>query len=805
MELDPKILRQLLQIFSNELGAQTQVMVDGLIRLEKGTEPEGRQLIFDEIFRAAHNIKGAAQGVGVSAVGNIAHHLESLFSHYKQVNAAPSPDMIDLCLECVDCMPEILKSHINETPLGIDIDEVIGRLESFCLSSGDGPAAKPVTDTAASGKEAAGKKTVKKKTVKKKTVKKKTAKKKTVTGKNAELVDDGESAVSSHPYTKPEQAGINTSPTEHEKRTAVQVVNQPGNDAEIISISVDKIESVDAFGEELQVAKIEMDDHLKAVQEFNGYLDSFTNMWANNMPVWKHNSIPDEVSQFLSRSTDSVAELNNLSKRVFKGMRSSIKRLGILSNHMQNDIRMMRLVPVSSLLQPLARNVRDIARDLGKQVDYKTVDNNIEIDRAVLDGIRDPLVHLLRNAIDHGLEMPGQRRSAGKPETGQIIVRVMAVGSRIHMIVEDDGKGIEVETIADVASKRNIISEADISSLNDNEILDLIFRPGFSSKEIVTNVSGRGVGLDVVRNNLRKLKGNVHVDTTPGKGTVFTLDLPLTLSTEHGLMLRCANNLYSIPTTSVDRVMEINPDMIVDVEASETILVDERAVPLRSLASILELRDRNLASMERMPVILVSKGWDMVAFAVDEIIGEREIVIKPFQPPLISVRNVTGGTLTGSGDIVIVLNPSDLVESALKAGSIRLTPSPDETVEDTSKTTRILVVDDSITTRTLEKNILQGAGYQVLTAVDGVQAWEILQAEPVDLVVTDIQMPNMDGFDLTDHIKQSEELKNLPVIIVTSLASDDDQKRGIEVGASAYIVKGEFETRVLLETVQQMV
>jgi len=283
------------------------------------------------------------------------------------------------------------------------------------------------------------------------------------------------------------------------------------------------------------------------------------------------------------------------------------------------------------------------------------------------------------------------------------------------------------------------------------------------------------------------------------------LNLPLTLATDHGLMIRVGSSAYAIPTTSVDRVMELSPEDVVDVEACQAIIIDGQAVPLHSLAAILEIPAPQPDPTQHIPMVLVSKGWDTVALAVDEILGEREVVIKPLQSPLLSVRNITGGTLTGSGEIVMVLNPSDLVDSALKSGASSRFLARQTSDQPAIAVPRILVVDDSITTRTLEKNILETAGFRVTTSVDGKQAWDRLQEEEVELVVTDIEMPNMNGFELTEKIKQDERLANLPVIIVTSLAREEDQQRGIDVGANAYIVKGEFETKALLDVVRQMV
>ncbi|NNG13720.1 MAG: chemotaxis protein CheA, partial [Gammaproteobacteria bacterium] len=634
MELEPEIMQQLLQVFTGELDGQIQSITDGLLKLEKGVEGDERHIVFEDIFRSAHNIKGASRGVEVLDVSKISHHLESLFSQLKRDNTTPSAALIDLCLECMDHMHEALTAFTNKTPLGFDLAALIQRIDA-CIESED-EAAEPDTDTAKEAPQEKNQKATKK------------------VKKTSKPVLSSNNAESLHVSTPEHKAPAESLPEPAGKPAAGQA-----GGAEVIRLSIDKLEAVAASGEELQVSKIEMEDHLESIHKLNIQLEAFSSLWMHAGPALNHHrqNLPVEVVRLLDHSVDSILELDKLGKKMHKEMRSSTSRLGILSNNMQSDIRMMRLVPVASLLRPLSRTVRDVARELGKQVDYQVVGDEIEMDRSVLDGVRDPLIHLLRNAIDHGMETPEQRKAAGKPETGKLSVQVQAEGSQIRMTVKDDGGGIQVEKIAATAHKRKLATETELSSMSDEEILDFVFRPGFSSKEIVTNVSGRGVGLDVVRSNLRKLKGSVQLYTVPGEGTTFVLNLPLTLATDHGLMVRAEGNIYAIPTTSVDRVMEVQADKIVDVEASQAVLVEGRAVPLCKLSSLLETGGKEPVSMELIPIVLVSKGWDIVALVVDEILGEREIVIKSLRPPLISVRNVTGGTLTGSGDIIMVLNP----------------------------------------------------------------------------------------------------------------------------------------------------
>ncbi len=762
MDIDPKLVKQLMELFEGELREQIQIIVDALLALEKGAEGEDQPELLNSAFRAAHNIKGAGQGVNVVDVADIAHRLESLFSVFKQKQTAPPATLINLCLESLDRMGDAMADFLQERPTQFDLKSLLSKLDQ---ATND-----PDTYAPPSGSDPVN------------------------------VVPATKSAPK-----EPEVSEAVRIESDSAEQTKTPAVIDADTTNETIRVRIDKVNGVAALAEEFQVFKIEIDEHLSSVQKINSQMDNMYKLWKNTVPTWANNgaNLPDELSHFLTAGTDSVTELHNNVTRIHKDLRISASRVELLSMSLQDDVHMLRLQPAATMLKPLERSVRDIAQELGKQVNFVISGAENEIDRAVLDVMRDPLIHLFRNAIDHGIESPEERLARGKPEVGHLGIKVQREGNEILMIVNDDGAGINADAIAAIAQKKNLVTEAELEKMEPQEVIELVFHPGFSSKEIITDISGRGVGLDVVRTNLRKLKGSVQIDTEEGMGTRFTLRLPLTLTTERGLLVRVGGAVFAIPATSVDRVMELPLKDIVNVEATQAVLIDDRAVPLRDLSQVLEMDNYESVSRDTINIVTVSKGWKVVAFVVEEIIGEREIVIKPLRPPLLSVRNVSGGTLTGSGEIIMVLNTMDLVDNALSPGKSKKIVGQVES-EDISVPS-ILVVDDSITTRTLEKSILESVGYKVTVAVDGKEAWDVLQGEQFDLVISDVEMPIMDGFALTERIKQSEKLAEMPVIIVTSLAKDSDRKRGIEVGADDYLVKSQFETKALLEVVAQMV
>jgi len=792
MELAPEIIRQLHETFAVEFEEQLQIITDGCLSFEKGIRNKaGREDTLQEIFRAAHNIKGAARGLDLQDISTISHHLETCFSVLKHNSGRPDAAFIDLCLEAIDRMRESMQSTRTEQPPGFDVDELAARLE---LAATEAKSRAVKAAPAKKAARAAGRKATKKS---KKTARKKTARAtgKTTTGRTQKAPEK------SLP-DKPE-------PPDSAASQSLAVADSGGRiGGEVIRVAMDKIQEVTNLSEELQVAKVGTEEHFAAIHKLQERIDHLARKWRDSQRSFRHRSpadqLPDEIRSLFVNSADEIAELNELVSRSTRVARSTMNRLGYVTSALQNNTRNLRLVPVANVLRPLVRSVRDMGRDMKKEVDIEIMGDDIEIDRSILEQLRDPLMHLLRNAVDHGIEAPQERKLAGKPASGQITIQVDKEGSVAVIHFMDDGAGIDPGMVLQQAVEKKLITSNEGHHLSHAAQLDLIFRPGLSTKRIITNISGRGVGLDVVRANLKAIKGSVVVSSSPGEGCAFTLRVPLTMMTEKGLVVRCNGASYIVPTTSIERILEISIDDVIEVEASQAVMLDERPVPLRSLATLLEKESQRATGKDHLTIVVVSKGWDAVALLVDDVIGEREFIVKRLQPPLMSVRNVGGATYMGDGSLIVVLNPLDLVDSSRQSGKGGPAISGLEAREEIVPP-HILVVDDSITTRTLERNILENLGYRVSVAVDGREGWESLQAGEFDLIITDIEMPVMNGFELTERIKSSGQYGSIPVIIVTSLAKEADRRRGIEVGADAYIVKGEFETRALMDVVRQLV
>ncbi len=575
---------------------------------------------------------------------------------------------------------------------------------------------------------------------------------------------------------------------------------------ETIRVGIDQIDRISALMEEMQVNKIAIDDHYNDLSKLHNKSVQFDQTWRKLSIAIKNseNISDDDLPGIFNSSSDQIYEMQNQMDQMYKNMRGRINELSTLSNAMQEEIRMLRLVPAANLFSTLPRYVRDMSHAMNKEIELTISGDDIKMDKVVLDGIKDPIIHILRNAVDHGIEDEKTRKTKGKPAVGHININIEEKENQVLIYIKDDGAGIDKKKIEDVILSKNLLTNSEFEKMGDDEIFDFIFHPGFSTKEIITDISGRGVGLNVVKTNLESLKGDVKITTEINQGTTFCLSVPFTVTSERGLMVKCGGEILVLPSTNVAKVFTIKPDDINEVQGTNVVMLDQHPVMLHTLASILSLSKTEMSIKSNLSVIIIKKDWHLVGFLVDEVIGEREIIIKPLQYPFTKIPCVAGGTLSGSSRIIVVLDPGDLIEKSLNIGKSAPISFTTEKIEAPGRP-HILVVDDSITTRTLEKHVLESKNYQVTVAVDGQEAWDLLQKQKFSLLITDVTMPIMDGFTLTEHVKKSANTNYLPVIIVTSLGSDAEKKRGIEVGADAYIVKSEFESGALLEIVSQLV
>ena len=612
------------------------------------------------------------------------------------------------------------------------------------------------------------------------------------------------------PQPKPvAEESVEDAPTKAETEARPEPVMVSARMSErTIRVSMQKLDAFMRQAEEILLAKIRVDQRLAEVRSLNETVtlllrdrdrsrEHLQRVGAREMSA---KAVGDRATVQARENTDQLKQISARVNLISRNMVNDSQQMQLLTQTLQDDLKGLRLTPVGSIFEPLHRLVRDLAKRLGKKVFFEVSGSDIEIDKRIIEEIKDPILHLIRNSLDHGLEMPETRVAAAKSETGTIWLRAEQRGNRLMVEVADDGRGIDPRELRARAVKNNAMRQAEADALSDDEARRLIFTAGFSTADTITDISGRGVGLDVVKQNLGKLGGLVELRSELGRGTTFTLSVPLTLASAQGLLVGVGSDVFAISINSVERIVRILPSEVATVRGKATLRIDGRLMPLVSLSEVLELSHRGLQpdGHGMFSVVVVGAVEKRVAFVVDELIEEQDIVSKQIGKPLTRVRNVAGATILGDGRVVVLLNSNDLVRTAF-GESIR---SP--LVQDAEEHATILVADDTMTTRTLQKQLLEMAGYRVLTAKDGEEAYTVLQTEPVQVLVSDVQMPRLDGFDLTARIRADNKLKNLPVILVTSLGSEADKARGIEVGADAYIVKKEYEKGKILEVIRQL-
>jgi two-component system chemotaxis sensor kinase CheA len=585
---------------------------------------------------------------------------------------------------------------------------------------------------------------------------------------------------------------------------------------ETIRVETRNLDSLMTQAGELTVTKIRIAHRLAEIEEIVNLWeewsrDSFVNRFAFE-EIGRGNGnravgapLAGLVQNLHHRAEERLERLGAIVNRLRGAVYEDTARLEVVADELEEGIRTLRLLPLSTIFNLFPRMVRDLGRQEGKQVQLLVEGGETRADKRILEEMKDPLTHMIRNAIDHGIETPAERLAAGKPPVATIRLRGSQTAANIIIEISDDGRGLDRSSIKRTALKRGICREEELAAMSESQIQSLIFAPGFSTRTFVTEVSGRGVGLDVVRTNVERLKGTIQVESAPGRGCTLRLQLGTTLATAHVLLVAVSGQPWALPVEFVQMAKLVHQDDIFTIEGRETILLDSQPVSVVPLADLLELP----ASVNNLPVssaaspcIILKVGEERLGLLVEALLDEQDVVLKPQSKLLKRVRNVAGATILGTGEVCMVLNPQDLIKSVLRHA---LPVTPLKGVERAKRKQVILLVEDSIATRTQEKRILESAGYEVVTAVDGLDGFNKLKTRSFDAVVSDIQMPNLDGLGLTAKIRQLKEYRELPIVLVTSLASDEDKRRGAEAGANAYITKSSFNQDVLLETLRRLV
>jgi two-component system chemotaxis sensor kinase CheA len=579
-----------------------------------------------------------------------------------------------------------------------------------------------------------------------------------------------------------------------------------------VRISVAKLDARLLEAEEMLTAKLTAGQRAADVRALANRFVAWRKEWTAVEPQARalRQSAPPGLARLLEFLDWNLVHLGSLEGHVAALSRTADQDsqvIGKLVDDLLEESKKLLLLPFATLAAPFQKLVRDLCRDQGKVADLVVQGDEVEIDKRILEEMKAPLIHLLRNSVDHGIETPEERLRLGKPSRATITLAVSRVnGNKVELLVSDDGAGIDADKVKASAVEHGVLTADVARQLGDAEAQRLIFEADVTTSPMITRLSGRGLGLAIVREKAEKLGGTVSVESQSRQGTQFSIVLPSTLATFRGILVEAAQGLFVVPTVHVERVARVHADEIRTVEGRDTVSLSGRAIALVRLSDVLELpRAKAYGDAHAATLVLVlGTGDQRIAFAVEAVRDEQEVLVKPLRTPLSRVRNIAGATVLGSGHVAPILNVSDLLKSARKAGGA-VTRAVADARPAHAEAHSVLVAEDSITSRMLLKSILESAGYTVKTAVDGMEAFTLLRAEPFDLVVSDVEMPRLNGFDLTAKIRADKKLAELPVILVTALETREDRERGIDVGANAYIVKSRFDQSHLLDAIRRLV
>ena len=759
---EEEFFKRINETFRVEAEEHLSAFSSGLIELEKTQAGESSAEIIEAMFREIHSLKGAARSIDQKDVESICQPLESVFSALKHKQYTLSPFSFDLFYKTQERLSRLItESGSGQTAADRQSQrELIRQLKEIAAATID-------------------------------------------TGVYEEPKQSREiQAVESCPVSSSEnEAGTGMSKSVRPISTAT------------VRIRLSILEPLLLQAEELTQAKKAINQRINELKEINTWVTG----WKSESFKHKGQHSVTSSSLWNELNEDNETSLNKLENRLTELTRSMERDQYSLHNMVDNHLEAMRqiiLLPISSMVEALPGMVRKISREQNKEIEFEIRGAELEIDKRILEELKDPLIHLIRNSIDHGIGHPQERILQKKPSSGTIILAFTSRGSgMIEITLSDDGKGINDEQILKSAVKSGILSKEASEKLDPGEILSLIYQSGVSTSSVITDISGRGLGLSIVREKVEKLNGILSVKTEINVGTTFNILLPITVATFRGILVGVDEFMFILPTINVERVIKVEPELIQTVANHATVQIGGQILSVADLGEVLGLpeykhagsgkTEAGMGNSNQISIVIVVSGEQRIAFKVDHVIDEQQLLVKGLGKLLNRVRNISSATILGSGRVVPVLHIPDLMKSALR--SAEKFKVQNSIKKPAGKRKKILVADDSITSRTLIKNILETSGYQVFTAIDGMDAFIRAHSDEFDLIVSDIDMPGMNGFELTAKIKHDKKLSTVPVILITALGSREDHERGIEVGADAYIIKSSFDQVNLLEIVRKLI
>lgn len=746
-------------LFRLEAEGQVAELTKALLGLEK--DPHRADML-EASMRAAHSLKGAARIVDLNAAVTVAHAMEDVFVKAQDGAIVLGRGRIDRLLEGVDFLERLARSPDleNDSQAAVwqaDADRFVAEL------------AQPAADQDETGSPPAP--------------------------ASAPAPSQSVSAapVSSTPVLPTSTPGAEPAGEGEASGRALRVSAENLNRLlDLAGESLVESRRLKPFGQSLLRLKRTQRDAAKALEALDAALPA---------------ELRDErVSGALAEAQRRMSECRqHLSERLDE-LDASDRQATALAHRLYDQALMVRMRPFADGVGAFPRMVRDIGRELGKQVRFEVVGERTQVDRDILERLEAPLGHLLRNALDHGLESSEERIAAGKPAEGSIRLEARHHAGALQIIVADDGRGIDIERIRAAVVRRKLASEETAAGLSESELLEFPFLPGFTMKEEVTEISGRGVGLDVVQEMVRQVRGRVRIAARPGEGTQFTLELPLTLSVLRSLLAEIGGEPYAFPFAHIVRALKLPADRVQHLEGRQHFDFQGQHIGLVGAHQVLGCAGPEQPGGE-LSVIVLGHAPDLYGLVVDRFLGGRELVVQPLDQRLGKIKDIAAAALMENGAPVLIADVEDMVRSMEKLSTTdRLAAVGGESgASGEGRCKRVLVVDDSLTVRELQRKLLEQRGYEVEIAVDGMDGWNALRGGRFDLVVSDVDMPRLDGIELVRRIRQDPAFRSLPVMILSYKDREEDRQRGLDAGADYYLTKGSFQSNALIDAVLDLI
>ncbi len=738
-----EIRQKLLPRFREMTADRVEKVTSVLLQLERGAASSEQQ---EELARELHTLKGEARMMGFAAISAVVHATEDLL---KGCGATPSRDQAQALLETCDAVLAMLDQPAEVGPAS---EALVARLNG--LAGAPALRATPTTTTTPT---------------------------------------PGTTPAPDPPPADPQAALTPRRRAEDAARTSARLELRGDKVQASIRVDVDRLDEIAAIAGDVLVEGARANRRARDLEGLFSRWNRVSDRVVALAEKLRHDGFGDKSVERLEGDVhllrSDTFRFSRIHSEAVQGARAQFTQLA-------ERIGSARLIPLSGVLAGFPRAAREMAREQEKELDCEVSGGENGVDKAILLSLNDPLVHLLRNSVDHGVETPAERAAAGKPAVARLTITARTDGNLLALVVEDDGRGITPQKIRAAAVARGVIGEQQAASLSARAALDLIFLPGFSTREQAGETSGRGVGLDVVRRKVTALGGSVTVESEPGQWTRFTLRMPQSLSLMKVLLVRIDEDIYGLPAVDVDSVGRLDPTDVAEVAGIRAVRYRDKLLPLVALGPLLSLNGG--PRHPRPTVAYVLHGDEGAAVVVDGLFGEREVAVKAPGAFLKGMRFVTGAAALEDGRVALLLSTPDLIGAARRLASPAMSRGRDR------RRLRILLVDDSAIAREAEAALLRSLGHEVDEAVDGEDGWQRLQGGGYQVLVTDVQMPVLDGIDLTRRVKAMPRFHKLPILILSSLSAPEERRRGVDAGADAYMVKGELDGEALAGTLERL-